>query len=154
YEHLVQTAEQLLELPAALIAQAITLEVAQGNVVEERVQGMPCVFLTPLQRAELGVAAHLRRLLEGSPPWGPIMTDKALPWVEQQTKLTLSGSQREAVGLALTAKVTIITGGPGVGKTTVVNSILRILRAKGVRVLLCAPTGRAAKRLAESTGLS
>src|SRR5262249_26619218 len=51
------------------------------------------------------------------------------------------------------AKVTIITGGPGVGKTTVVNSILRILRAKGVRVLLCAPTGRAAKRLAESTGL-
>src|SRR5262249_3821584 len=101
----------------------------------------------------LGVASHLRRLLAGSPPWGEILADKALPWVEHQTKLTLSDSQRQAVGLAITAKVTIITGGPGVGKTTVVNSILRILRAKGVRVLLCAPTGRAAKRLAESTGV-
>jgi exodeoxyribonuclease V alpha subunit len=152
-EQLIQSAEELLEIPATIITQAITLEVEQGNVAEEKVQEMPCLFLTPLQRAELGVASHLRRLMEGSPPWGEILADKALPWVEQQTKLTLSGSQREAVGLAITAKVTIITGGPGVGKTTVVNSILRILRAKGVRVLLCAPTGRAAKRLAESTGV-
>ena len=76
-----------------------------------------------------------------------------MPWVEQQTGVMLSASQRAAVAQTVNAKVTIVTGGPGVGKTTVVNSILRILRAKGVRVLLCAPTGRAAKRLAESTGL-
>src|SRR5215813_7148868 len=152
-EQLAQSAEELLEIPASIVTQAITLEIEQGNIVEEHVQGLPCLLLTPLQRAELGVASHLRRLMDGSPPWGEILADKALPWVEQQTKLKLSDSQRQAVGLAITAKVTIITGGPGVGKTTVVNNILRILRAKGVRVLLCAPTGRAAKRLAESTGL-
>src|SRR5262249_26700927 len=105
---LVQMAEQLLEIPSSLITQAIRLEVEQGTVVEELVQGRPCLLLTPLQRAELGVAVHLRRLLKGSPPWGQLRTDKALPWVEHQTTLTLSASQRAAVELALTTKVTII----------------------------------------------
>lgn len=146
-------AAQLLAIPAAVIAAALTAEIAQGNVIAEVIQDQPCVFLAPLHRAELGVAAHLRRLLKLPPPWPAIATEKALPWVEQQTGLTLSASQRAAVAQTGNAKVTIITGGPGVGKTTVVHSILRILRAKGVRVLLCAPTGRAAKRLAESTGL-
>src|SRR5262249_2284684 len=82
-----------------------------------------------------------------------IAADKALLWVEEQTGMTLSASQRAAVARTINAKVTIVTGGPGVGKTTVVHSILRILRAKGVRVVLCAPTGRAAKRLTASTGL-
>ena len=65
----------------------------------------------------------------------------------------LAESQREAVRLALASKVMVITGGPGVGKTTLVRSILKILTAKGVTVALAAPTGRAAKRLSESTGL-
>ena len=85
-------------------------------------------------------------------PWPWIDPDKALPWVEQRTGLTLADSQQAAVRLALLAKVMVITGGPGVGKTTIVNSILRILAAKGVRLLLCAPTGRAAKRMSEATG--
>jgi exodeoxyribonuclease V alpha subunit len=109
--------------------------------------------LTPLHRAETGVANHLLRLARGVPPWGPIDPGKALPWVEQKTGLILSTSQREAVARAINSKVTVITGGPGVGKTTGVNSILRILAAKGVKMLLCAPTGRAAKRLSESTGI-
>jgi len=79
--------------------------------------------------------------------------DKAIPWVEEKTGLTLSESQRDAIRLVVNSKVTIITGGPGVGKTTLVNSLLKILRAKQVQVLLCAPTGRASKRLTESTGL-
>jgi exodeoxyribonuclease V alpha subunit len=131
----------------------MVLEVEQEQLVREAVHDVPCLFLAPLYRAELGVAMHLRRLQASTPPWGTIAADKALPWVERQTGLTLSSSQHAAVGQAINAKVTILTGGPGVGKTTVVNSILRILRAKGVRVLLCAPTGRAAKRLAESTGI-
>src|SRR6185369_2746370 len=147
-EQLVAAAEQLLTIDAPLIAQALSLEVTQGHVVAETIQDQPCVFLAPLYRAELGVAAHLRRLLAQPPPWAPIAADKAVPWVEQQTGVTLSASQRVAVAQTVNAKVTVVTGGPGVGKTTVVNSILRILRAKGVRVLLCAPTGRAAKRLA------
>src|SRR5215475_7796756 len=150
---LLAATEKLLMIPSPIIAEALTAEVAQGHVVAEAIQDQPCVFLAPLHRAELGVATQVRRLLKGPPPWVAIAVEKALPWVEQQTGLRLSASQRAAVAQTVNAKVAIVTGGPGVGKTTVVNSILRILRAKGVRVLLCAPTGRAAKRLAESTGL-
>jgi exodeoxyribonuclease V alpha subunit len=92
-------------------------------------------------------------LLKGTPPWGIIDTDKAIPWVEGKTGLILSESQRNAVKLALSSKMVVITGGPGVGKTTLVNSILLTIRAKQMRITLCAPTGRAAKRLTESTGI-
>jgi exodeoxyribonuclease V alpha subunit len=78
--------------------------------------------------------------------------EKALPWVEQKTGLSLADSQVAAIRLALVSKVLVITGGPGVGKTTIVNSILRVLAAKGVSLSLCAPTGRAAKRMTEATG--
>ena len=78
---------------------------------------------------------------------------RVIPWVEHQTHRVLSPSQRGAVAQVLTNKVTVLTGGPGVGKTTIVTSILHVLQAKGMRVLLCAPTGRAAKRLSEATGV-
>ena len=83
----------------------------------------------------------------------PIDFEKAVAWCERQTGKTLAPSQREALKTVLENRVVVITGGPGVGKTTLVNSILMILRAKGVKCLLCAPTGRAAKRLTETTGL-
>lgn len=111
------------------------------------------VYLTPMHRAETGCAKHIRRLLDGHPPWGRIDAGKAIPWAEGQTGLTLSESQRAAVVRVLGSKVAIVTGGPGVGKTTLVNSILLILRSRGVDVALCAPTGRAAKRMAETTGM-
>src|SRR6201987_6023408 len=76
-----------------------------------------------------------------------------MPWVEQRTKLALADSQKSALRVALVSNVTVITGGPGVGKTTLVNSLLKILIAKAVTIALCPPTGRAAKRLSESTGL-
>jgi len=82
-----------------------------------------------------------------------IDADKAIPWVEKRTKLALAETQIEAVRVSLASKVLVITGGPGVGKTTLVNSILKILGAKAIAIALCAPTGRAAKRLSESTGL-
>src|SRR5262250_1500718 len=81
------------------------------------------------------------------------MATKAIPWVEKRTKLALAASQKEAIQVALGSKVMVITGGPGVGKTTLVNSLLKILLAKTVTIALCAPTGRAAKRLSESTGI-
>jgi exodeoxyribonuclease V alpha subunit len=85
-------------------------------------------------------------------PWPWIDPEKALRWVEDRIGLALAESQVAAIRLALTSKVLVMTGGPGVGKTTIVKAILRILAAKGMRLLLCAPTGRAAKRVTEATG--
>lgn len=131
----------------------MALELAEGTVTADRVGDTDCVFLTGLHRAERGIAAHLKRLASGPLPWAEIDAARALPWIEQATGLTLAASQAEALRLALRSKVLVITGGPGVGKTTLVNAILRILAAKGTRLLLCAPTGRAAKRMTEATGL-
>ncbi|PZP44829.1 MAG: ATP-dependent RecD-like DNA helicase [Azospirillum brasilense] len=146
-------AGKLLEIPPELIETALALELEAGEVVADTLDGERCVFLAGLYRAEQGIAERLGRLASGRQPWPAIDADKAIPWVEGRTGLSLAGSQRQALRLALASKVLVITGGPGVGKTTLVNSILQVIRAKGVEVALCAPTGRAAKRLMESTGL-
>ncbi|BBA36215.1 recombinase D [Methylocaldum marinum] len=152
-DQLVEMAVPLLEIREETIVEAIDGELEEGQLIGEAVGEREALYLAGLHRAESGCAKQLRRLLEGPPPWGEIDADKAITWVEGKTGLNLSDSQREAVRLVTTSKAAIITGGPGVGKTTLVNSLLKILRAKKARVLLCAPTGRAAKRLTESTGL-
>jgi exodeoxyribonuclease V alpha subunit len=102
----------------------------------------------------LGPECHIMCPAHSYIGWGSVdPLYKAIPWVEQRTKLALADSQIEAVRVALVSKVLVITGGPGVGKTTLVNSILKILLAKTIAIALCAPTGRAAKRLSESTGI-
>jgi exodeoxyribonuclease V alpha subunit len=146
-------AEKLLEVDRALITTALELELAGGTVIADTVGERECIFLGGLYHAEKKIAERLKTLLTGALPWSAIDTDKALPWIEKRTGLMLAPSQREAIGLALRSKMTVITGGPGVGKTTIVNAILRILAAKGVQLLLCAPTGRAAKRMTEATGM-
>jgi exodeoxyribonuclease V alpha subunit len=151
-EELAGLGVELLEVPKELVLPALDLELAEGTVVADTVGDMPCVFLGGLYRAELVIAERLRRLANGTPPWPSIDPGKALPWIERKTGLALAESQAAAIRLALLSKVVVITGGPGVGKTTVVNAILRILAAKGVSLLLCAPTGRAAKRMTEVTG--
>jgi exodeoxyribonuclease V alpha subunit len=152
-EELLPLTQKLLEVPAELVETALGLELQGGAVIADDLDGRHCVFLAGLYRAEREIAEKLKTLALGKPPWPSIDADKAIPWVEKRTKLTLAYSQREAIRVALPSKVLVITGGPGVGKTTLVNSILKILRAMNVMIALCAPTGRAAKRLYESTGL-
>ena len=149
---LTEQATTLLAIPPNIIEQAIAAELEAGNLVAEPIDERPALLLTPLQHAEQGIALGVQRLLRGTPPWGHIDPERALPWVERQIGLQLAASQRAGIARVINAKLSVITGGPGVGKTTVVDSILRILQAKAVRVLLCAPTGRAAKRLTETTG--
>ena len=151
---LVEATAGLLEVDAEVVEGALARDLADEELIDETRDGESWIFLPALHRSERGAAGHLGRLLgAGGPPWGHIDPEKAIPWAEQRVGFELSGSQRAAVACAIRERVTVITGGPGVGKTTIVNAVLRIVRAKGVRARLCAPTGRAAKRLAESTGL-
>ncbi|MBU2713537.1 SF1B family DNA helicase RecD2 [Zooshikella harenae] len=152
FEELVQLGEKLLEIPDTVLRQAINEELVAENLVAQNIDGVPCVFLTPLFHAEQGVANHIHRLAQGHTFWQGIDLNKAIPWVEQQNHIQLSVSQQDAIRRVIHNKFCVITGGPGVGKTTVVNSILTIIAAKKAHVTLCAPTGRAAKRLSESTG--
>ena len=151
--HLVPMAVKLLEVPPEVIETALDLELQDGEVIADSVENERCIFLAGLYRAERAIAERLRGLGAAQLPWPSIDADKAIPWVETKAEITLAASQREAVRVALQSKVFVITGGPGVGKTTLVNSILKILGVKGVRIALAAPTGRAAKRLSETTAL-
>ena len=152
-DELLKLAVELLEIDPSTLTGALALETAEGHVIQDTVENVSCVFLPHLRRAEETIAAIIRNLAVGRPPWAAIDTDKALPWVEARLGVALAAGQKEAVKLALKAKVLVVTGGPGVGKTTIIRSILAVLKAKGVNPLLAAPTGRAAKRLSESTGL-
>lgn len=152
-ETLLTEASSLLGIDRPIAVDALETEKNRGNVVFETIENEQCVFLSQLHQAENSVALGLRRLLQGILPWKPMDPHDILPWIEHETGLELSPSQRSAVTLVLSSKVSIITGGPGVGKTTLLRAILAVLRREKVSVALCAPTGRAAKRLAESTGM-
>ena len=140
-------------LEPAVIQTALDLELGEGSVVADSLAGEAAIFLAHLHRDERRIAEALQELAQGAQPWGTINAERAITWVEQRLGLELAASQKAAVEQALASKVLVITGGPGVGKTTLINAILRILAAKKLRIQLCAPTGRAAKRMAEATGL-
>jgi exodeoxyribonuclease V alpha subunit len=152
-DQLLPLSKELLDVSLELIKQALVLELSSGNVLLETIDQKECVFLSGLAHAETSIVDRILKLQKGSLPWPSINVSSAIRWVEEKTKLALSPSQKQAIDKTLSSKVMIMTGGPGVGKTTLVNSILKILEAKKLDIALAAPTGRAAKRLSESTGL-
>lgn len=148
-----QEAVKILEIPEAIVEEALAWMIAQGQLLLESLDGEDLIFLPHLSGAERVIAARIVRLARGRADYPPIDLEKAIGWCQQRSGKILADSQREALVQALGHRVLVITGGPGVGKTTLMNSILMILRAKKVKCLLCAPTGRAAKRLSQATGL-
>ena len=152
-EQLLSSCQELLEIPIELVSEALDLELAKGYVLLETIDQVVCVFLSGLFNAEKAIAKKLHTLTQSPLPWDVIDAAKAIKWVEEKNSVNLSQTQKQAIEVALSSKVMIITGGPGVGKTTLVNSILKILKAKKLNILLSAPTGRAAKRLFECTNL-
>jgi exodeoxyribonuclease V alpha subunit len=117
---------------------------------------VPAVYLPPFYQAERGLAGALLRLHAAREDrlaaFSSVDWDTAFGWLHSRTGTSLAPEQAEAVRLALTSRVAVLTGGPGCGKSFTVRSVVELARAKGARVILVAPTGRAAKRLAELTG--
>ncbi|MFB7274471.1 ATP-dependent RecD-like DNA helicase [Streptomyces sp. NPDC056244] len=162
-EQLISDAVKLLAVDTGLVIECLA-ELAEDDegVVRETVPGpdggepVTAVYLVPFHRAELSLSAQLLRLLrtgeDRMPAFRDVAWEKALIWLAGRTGAELAPEQRQAVRLALTEKVAVLTGGPGCGKSFTVRSIVELARAKRAKVVLAAPTGRAAKRLAELTG--
>ena len=143
---------KLVEIDQQIVEAAVQTAVRDRSVVREDVDGEPWLYLASLHRAEVGLAKSVLRIASGRPhPLPRIDVDKAIAWVEKRLDIQLAAGQKQAVRQACQHKLLVITGGPGVGKTTLVRSILEIFAAKEMKCVLTAPTGRAAKRLAETT---
>ncbi len=170
-EKLTARAAELLEVPPELAEAAIDRLQGEQQVQIEpvRYQAKPeslqlretqAVYLTPMYYSEVGVASRLRKLNDARlvtgitrlPAFQTFDWDQAFRYLKQQLGVALAPAQRQAVQTALTHPVTVLTGGPGTGKTTTLRAIIRLLRAAGAKFALAAPTGRAAKRMSEVTG--
>ncbi|MEV7613354.1 ATP-dependent RecD-like DNA helicase [Streptomyces sp. NPDC089799] len=162
-ERLIADGVKLLQVDTGLVIDCLAeLAADPEGVVREPVpdpEGGPpltAVYLVPFHRAELSLAGQLRRLLQTEedrmPGFRDVDWDKALGWLAGRTGAELAPEQRDAVKLALTRRVAVLTGGPGCGKSFTVRSIVELARARKAKVVLAAPTGRAAKRLSELTG--
>ncbi|MBL8057994.1 MAG: ATP-dependent RecD-like DNA helicase [Anaerolineales bacterium] len=159
---LLRTGAALLEVPAELLPAALDRLEAQGRVRREALAltgapDNPAVYLAPFYQAEVNAAGRLLTLLRTpatrlaefqAADWGALFARAA----EKDAAVSLSDEQRAAVRLALTGKVTVLTGGPGTGKTTALRALIRLLEPAGHPVALASPTGRAAKRLSEAAG--
>jgi exodeoxyribonuclease V alpha subunit len=162
--NLIREAAKILGVGTELIGPCLDELVAGEGAVREPVPAggdagggtVPAVYLVPFHRAERSLADGLLGLLnshhERLPAFRGVDWPKALGWLHTRAGLDLAPAQQEAVKLALTRKVAVLTGGPGCGKSFTVRAIVALAAAKQARVMLVAPTGRAAKRLAELTG--
>ncbi|MFE5242056.1 MULTISPECIES: SF1B family DNA helicase RecD2 [unclassified Streptomyces] len=162
-ERLIADGVKLLQVDTGLVIDCLA-ELAEDpeGVVREKVPGpedgqpVTAVYLVPFHRAEISLASQVQRLLrtpeDRMPAFQDVDWDKALAWLVRRTGATLAPEQEAAVRLALTRKVAVLTGGPGCGKSFTVRSVVELARARSAKVVLAAPTGRAAKRLSELTG--
>jgi exodeoxyribonuclease V alpha subunit len=152
---LVRKAKEILKVDQEIITQAITELSREKEIFIEDInngQAHKAVYLALFYVAETGIAQRLKKLKESPSTIRPIHPEKAIEWVQQKLNIELAEKQKEAVLLAVNSKVLIITGGPGTGKTTIITAILKIFQQLKLRILLAAPTGRAAKRMSEATG--
>jgi len=141
-------ATELLDANSTEVENRISALIQQGEVVES----MPdWVQLPTTARAEYTLAQSLSLLIKGKSSLPSILVDKAVEWAQQRAGFGFAQAQEDGVKQALSSKVSILTGGPGTGKTTILRALVSILKAKKTKVLLAAPTGRAAKRMSEST---
>ncbi len=158
FQPLVNKCQEILEVDQEILSKALTSLNVEKKIVIDDLQEKEskadylAVYLAKFHLSETNIAARLKALVNAPKSIRSIDPDKALRWVQKQLDMTLASKQIDTVRRAVTDKVLVITGGPGTGKTTIVNAILKIFVKSGVKVLLAAPTGRAAKRMSEATG--
>jgi len=150
---LTETAAKLLEVSSSDCASQIDLLIREGELIADD----DAIYLPPFLYAEQGVANRLRRIQ--SADRDRLAAFRRLDWqaayalLDRQGPIQMTPQQKSALKMALTEKVSVLTGGPGTGKSTITAGVIRLLQMRSASVLLCAPTGRAAKRLTETTGI-
>ena len=152
-EELLAACEEILELPSDVIEEGIAELSAKEEIIPESTPEGEAIYLAPFYYAEIGVTNAVSKLMQT--PASPVQldfVDASIDRLEKQMRIHFAANQREAIKTALTAKVMLLTGGPGTGKTTTTIGMLHLFEALEKRVLLAAPTGRAAKRISETTG--
>lgn len=142
----------LLEVTGDQIDECLTAMAFEGILQTDLIEGVPAVYLYNYYLAEQETAHNLKRLMEADVPPIPADLDNLINWAETGEKIKLSSEQRSGVRLALENNISIITGGPGTGKTTIINTIIKIFDELGIKTAIAAPTGRAAKRITETSG--
>lgn len=159
YNLLIEECKKVLETERDIIVNAIGAIALDKRIVIEDInngkeisENNKIIYLSKFYVSEVGIANNLKKLLSAKKGLLPFDIDKALDWVQKELKITLAENQKTAVEKSATDKVIVITGGPGTGKTTIINSIINIFIKLREKVLLAAPTGRASKRMSEVTG--
>ena len=147
-------ANELTEIPTEILGAALESEIADGRVIAESADagGPRRIYLKSYWWPEKKVAAHVQRILRTAASFPAIDAGRAIAWWEKGAGFALANEQSTALARCLGAKFSIITGGPGVGKTTIIRALVEIYGARRLKVVLAAPTGRAAKRMTESVG--
>lgn len=143
---------ELLGVPKPVIAKAVEAEVEKGTIAVSDIPNSESLYPAELLRAEEGVAREIRRLASGILPWGDLDLDGGIDASQGKLGFALTRTQRNAVVTALSSKMSVLAGGPGMGKTSILKTILSILDAEGVKIRLCAPSRNAADRLSEVMG--
>ena len=159
YEPLIEKCQEILQVDRDIIVKALGIIYLDNRVVIEDLKASEifgdnhkAVYLAKFHVSEIGIATRMKTLINAPKSIRKIKTDKAIEWVQKQLSITLAMKQVEAIRGAIENKVMVITGGPGTGKTTIINAILKIFSKLKIRIMLAAPTGRAAKRMSETTG--
>jgi len=160
YDPLIDKTSEMLGIDREIVVRAIAALFEDRRIVLEDIGGpredvlpnQKAVYLPAFHTSETNLAERLLCLNSGRPYNRPVDIEAVISWVERKLQIHLAEKQREAVFFAVHNKVSIITGGPGTGKTTIIRSIVNIFQLMGLRILLAAPTGRAAKRMQEATG--
>lgn len=140
-------AEELLEIPVETLTEGLKYEIDQNRIIKDDDR----IYISEIYDAEVSVANQLDKLMITRHGFKPIVADNAIPWAAKRVKIKFAPSQRDAIFTSLIEKVSVITGGPGVGKTTIIHALVEVFKARKLTICLAAPTGRAAKRMSEAT---